>query len=105
MLLWLTFAAAVVAIVAGTAVAVVRGVRLWRAVRQTGSRFGAELERISTSAAEIQGHLDAADAGATRLREASERLRVSRARLDVQLQALREAQTMLSRLVGFRPAG
>jgi hypothetical protein len=105
MMLWLTFAASVAAIVAGTVVAVVRGVRLWRAAKAAGSRFGGELDRISAAAAEIQGHLDAADASAARLGEATERLRRSRARLDVQLQALQEARTTLRRLVAFLPSG
>jgi hypothetical protein len=98
MLLWVTFAAAIVAIVAGTVVAVVRGVRFWRAAKHAGSRFSRELEHIEASAAEIQGHLDAAEAGAEHLSEAADRLRRSRARLDVQLQALREARTVLRRV-------
>jgi chromosome segregation ATPase len=105
MVLWLTFLGSVLAIVASTVVAVVRGLRLWRAAKSASSRFGGELERISSAAAEIQGHLDAADASAARLREASERLRRSRARLDVQLQALQEARTTLRRLVAFLPSG
>src|SRR4029450_8450231 len=96
MLLWLILAAAVVAIVAGTVVAIVRGVRLWRAMRHASSNFGHELADIERwAAAQIQGHLDAAEAGAEHLSEAAERLRRSRARLDVQLQALREARTVL----------
>jgi hypothetical protein len=105
MLLWLTFAAAVVAIVAGTVVAVVRGVRLWRAARQTSSRFGEALDQIEQAAAEFQVHLDAAEAGATRLGEASERLRRSRARLDVESLALPEARAMIRRLLDALPSG
>jgi hypothetical protein len=104
-MLWLAFAAFVLAIVAGTVVAVVRGVRLWRAVKAAGPRFSSELDRISTSAAEIQSHLDAAEASASRLGEVTEQLRVSRARLDVQLQALREARATLRRLVALLPSG
>ena len=103
MLFWLTLAVAVVAIVAGTVVAIVRGVRLWRAMRHASSRFGEELEHIEASAAEIQGHLDAAEASAEHLSEAAERLRRSRARLEVQLQAVQEARTVLRRTVGFLP--
>jgi chromosome segregation ATPase len=103
MLIWLTFAAAVVAIVAGTVVAIVRGVRFWRAARHTGSRFSQELARIEASAAEIQGHLDAAEVGVEHLSETAERLRRSRARLEVQLQALREARTVLRRTVDSLP--
>ena len=103
MLIWLTFAAALVAIVAGVIVAIVRGIRLWRAARHTGSRLSQELTRIEASAAEIQGHLDAAEAGVEHLSETAERLRRSRARLEVQLQALREARTVLRRTVDSFP--
>jgi chromosome segregation ATPase len=103
MVFWLTLAAAVVAIAAGTVVAIVRGVRLWRAMRHASSRFGEELARIEASAAEIQGHLDAAEASAAHLSETAERLRRSRARLEVQLQALHEARTVLRRTVDFLP--
>jgi hypothetical protein len=105
MMLWLAFAAFVLAIVVGTVVAVVRGVRFWRTAKAAGPRFSGELDRISTSAAEIQRHLDAAEASTGRLREASEELRRSRARLDVQLQALREARATLRRLAALLPSG
>ena len=104
MVLWLTFAGSLLVIVGATVVCVVRGVRLWRRARTTGRRFGPEFERISASAAEIQTHLEAADASAARLREATDRLRRSRARLDVQLQAVREARETLRRLVPFLPS-
>jgi chromosome segregation ATPase len=104
-MLWLAFAASVLAVVAGTVVAVVRGVRFWRTAKAAGPRFSGELERISASADEIQRHLDAAEASAARLSEASEQLRRSRARLEVQLQALREARATLRRLVSLLPSG
>lgn len=104
-MLWLAFAASVLAVVAGTVVAVVRGVRLWRAAKAAGPRFSEELERVSTSADEIQRHLDAAEASAERLGEAGEQLRRSRARLEVQLQALREARATLRRLASLLPSG
>ena len=99
MVLWLTFAASLVAIIAATVVVVVRGVRLWRTARTVGGRLGSELDRIAAASNEIQTHLDAADASTARLREASEQLSRSRARLEVQLQALREARTLLRRLL------
>ena len=98
MVLWLTFAASLVAIIAATVVVVVRGVRLWRIARTVGSRLSNELDQVAAASNEIQTHIDAADASATRLREASERLNRSRARLEVQLEALREARTLLRRL-------
>ena len=98
MVLWLTFAASLVAIIAATVIVVVRGVRLWRIARTVGGRLSSELDQIAAASNEIQTHIDAADASANRLREASERLSRSRARLEVQLEALREARTLLRRL-------
>jgi ABC-type multidrug transport system fused ATPase/permease subunit len=103
-MLWLAFAAFLAVIVAGTVVAVVRGVRLWRTAKAAGGRFTGELERISAAAAEIESHLAAAEASTARLREATEELRRSRARLDVQLEALREARSTLSRLAAVLPS-
>jgi chromosome segregation ATPase len=103
MVLWLAFATSLAAVVAATIDVVVRGVRLWRASKATGAEFSRELDRISSAAEEIQEHLDAAEASGARLREANERLRRSRAQLDVQLQAVREARATLKRLVPFLP--
>ena len=87
----------------GLGVAVYRGVCTWRLLKRTGRVFGAELERISSTAAEIEGQLARADASARKLAEAQERLSASRARLDVQRAALREARTQVARTFWFVP--
>jgi hypothetical protein len=104
MVLWLAFAVSLAAVVASTVDVVVRGVRLWRQAKATGTGFGQEVERVSQSAEKIQTHLDAAAAAGERLRDAGVKLRRSRARLDVQLQALREAQATVQRLRRFLPS-
>jgi hypothetical protein len=89
--------------VVGLIDAIVRGIRTWRQLRRTGSTFTAELDRISRTAAEIDGQLARAAAAGERLTEAQERLRASRARLDVQLAAVREARGQLARTFWFVP--
>ena len=76
---------------------------LWRRVKRTGGAFGDEAGRISEGSAQIQGHLDRASASGGKLADASQRLAVSRARLDVQLEAVREARHTVRRLLWFLP--
>jgi hypothetical protein len=101
--IWIAIAVLVAGVVVGLVDAVVRGIRTWRQMKRTGARFTAELDRISRAAAEIDGQLARAAAAGERLTEAQARLRVSRARLDVQLAAVREARHELARTFWFVP--
>ena len=103
MAVWLAFAFALVGLVAGLAYAVIRGFSLWRQIKRTGGAFSAETARIAEVSAEIQVQLDRASAASERLGAVAERLEVSRARLDVQLQAIREARHAMRRLLWFLP--
>jgi hypothetical protein len=103
MAVWIALAVLVVGLAVGITVAVYRGICLWRLAKRTGATFGAELDRISRAAAEIEEQLARAEASAARLSEASERLRVSRARLDVQLAAVRRARAQVARAFWFVP--
>jgi hypothetical protein len=100
---WLSLAVLLAALAAGVAYAVVRGLQLWRLVKRTGATFAAETERISSASAQIERHLADASAAAARLRDASTRLAGSRARLDVQLGAVREARANVRRMLWFVP--
>jgi hypothetical protein len=103
MAVWLALAFYLLALVAGLVFVVVRGLTLWRQVKRTGSSFSSEAERISRVSAEIQEHLDRASASNERLGAAAGRLAMSRAKLDVQLQAIREARHAMQRLLWFLP--
>ena len=103
MVFWIALAVLLVGVVGGIAYVVVRGLALWRRLKRTGGAFGDEAARISEASAQIQGHLDRASASSGRLAEAAQRLAVSRARLDVQLQAVREARHTLRRVLWFLP--
>jgi hypothetical protein len=100
---WIALAMLLLAVVGGIAYAVVRGIALWRQVKRIGGTFSAESARIADATADIQEHLDRASASGASLGDAGERLAVSRAKLDVQLQALREARQTMRRLLWFLP--
>ena len=100
---WIALAVLLAGVVGGIAYAVVRGLSLWRQVKSTGGTLGAETARIADATADIQEHLERASASGTSLGDASARLAVSRAKLDVQLQALREARQTMRRLLWFLP--
>ena len=100
---WIALAVLLVGILGGIAYAVLRGLALWRQVKRANRTFGAETARIAEASAEIQEHLDRASASSALLTEATARLAVSRAKLDVQLQALREARQTMRRLLWFLP--
>jgi hypothetical protein len=103
MVVWIALAFLLLGVVAGIAYVVIRGLLLWRQVKRTGGAFSAEAERISRVSAEIEVHLERAETSKERLGEAAERLAVSRAKLDVQLQAIREARHAMRRLLWFLP--
>ena len=103
MAFWIALAVLLVGVIGGIAYVVIRGIALWRRVKRTGGAFGDEAGRISEGSAQIQGHLDRASASSGKLAEASQRLAVSRARLDVQLEAVREARHTVRRVLWFLP--
>jgi len=61
------------------------------------------MERISGVMAEIERHTAKANAASERLNGATGRLAVTKARLDVQLAAIREARAQVRRTFWFVP--
>jgi hypothetical protein len=100
---WAALAVLFAAIVGGIAYAVVRGIQLWRDVKRSSSAFTAEVERISEISLQIEHHMAAAVAANGRLQDAAGRLAASRARLDVQIAAFREARAQVRRTFWFVP--
>jgi hypothetical protein len=103
MAFWIALALLFAGVVGGLVYAVVRGIALWRRVKRTGRVFSAESARIADVSAEMQIHMDRASASGARLGDATERLATSRARLEVQIQAVREARHSIRRLLWFVP--
>ena len=101
MAFWLALAVLLAGIIGGLAYAVFRAIALWRQVKRTGGAFSTESARIAAVTEEMQEHMDRANASSLRLQEATGRLAVSRARLDVQLQAVQEARSTVRRLLWF----
>jgi hypothetical protein len=100
---WIALAVLLVGVLGGLVYVILRGLALWRRIKRTGGAFSSETARIAEATAEIQAHLDRANASGGLLGEATARLAVSRARLDVQLQAVREARQTMRRLLWFLP--
>jgi len=103
MVFWISLAVLLVAVVVGVAFCVVRGLQLYREAKRVGARITAEMDRISEVTLSIERHSAKAAAAAERLHGATGRLALSRARLDVQLAAVREAQGQLQRTFWFIP--
>ena len=103
MVFWIALAVLLVGVVVGIAYCVVRGLQLYRDAKRASGRITAEMERISDVTLSIERHSAKAAAAADRLHGATGRLALSRARLDVQLAAIREAQAQLRRTFWFIP--
>ena len=100
---WIALAVLLVGVLGGIAYAVVRGLVLWRQLKRAKTSFSTEAARIAEATAEIQVQLDRASASSELLGNAAARLAASRAKLDVQLQAVREARQTMRRVLWFVP--
>jgi hypothetical protein len=99
----LAFLVGLALVVAATAVCVVRGFRLWRQAKETGGAFSAEIAQFDVRSARTERLLAEADHSSKELEAALERLRVSRARLQVLLAALERARARTRWLRAFLP--
>jgi hypothetical protein len=91
-------------VVAATAFVVVRGVGLWRQLKRMGGAFTAELSRFDERSARTERLLAEAEQSNRELELALERLRLSRARLQVLIDALERARARVRWLRLFLPA-
>ena len=103
MAFWIALAVLVVAVVAGIAYAAVRGYQLWRDGKRVSATFGTEMDRLNAGTLEIERRMAEADASVRRLTAATERLTVSRARLEIQVAAFGEARAQMRRVFWFVP--
>jgi len=103
MMIWVALAIFLAAAGGGIAYAVLRGLTLWRAVKRTGGALSAETSRITSVLDGLSRHTDVMNASIGRLKVGLGRLSVSRARLDVQVRAIREARAQIGRLLWFVP--
>ena len=103
MVFWIALAVLLVAVVVGLTYDVVKGFHLWRDGKRVSATFGTEMDRISAGTLAIEQRLAEADASVRRLTEATDRLTVSRARLEIQIAAVHEARAQVRRVFWFVP--
>jgi len=97
------FLVGLAAVVAAVIFAVVRAVGLWRQAKRTGGVLAQELSSFEERAATAERNLAAWERASADLEAAVERLRISRARLQVLLDALERAQGRTRWLRVFLP--
>ena len=88
----LAFLAGLGLVIVATVVCVVRGVRLWRQLKQTSGALGTELATFEARTARTETLLAQTERKSAELEAALERLRVSRAQLQVLRDAIESAQ-------------
>jgi septal ring factor EnvC (AmiA/AmiB activator) len=99
----LSFLVGLAAVVAATAFCVVRGLRLWRQAKRTGSALSSEVAKFEERSARTERLLNEAEHANERLQAARERLTADRARLQVHLDALERAKQRTRWLRAFLP--
>ena len=102
-LFWLSLAVALALTICSTVYATLKGLEAFRALKRLSRTAGEELERISASSAGIERHLALASESGVRLEASLERLRSSRARLNVLTSALGDVRASLDRVTGVMP--
>jgi len=99
----LSFLVGLVLVVAALVLVVVRAVALWRQTKRTGGAFAAELSAFDERSARTERLLAESERSSQELQAALERLRVSRARLDVLRSALERSLERTRWLRAFLP--
>lgn len=89
--------------VAGIVFVVIRGIQLWRHGKRSGSAITSELTSFEERAARTERLLAEAEQSSQELQAAAERLRRSRAQLQVLLASLERAQRRTRWLRAFLP--
>jgi hypothetical protein len=89
--------------IVGVIVATIQALRLWRQAKRTGGAFAHELSSFEDRAARTERHLAEWERSNAQLDLALERLRMSRARLQVLQGALAHAQGRVRWLRAFLP--
>jgi uncharacterized protein YhaN len=99
-----SFLVGLAAVIAATVFCVMRGVQLWRQAKTTGTALGEEAARFEERSARTERVLAEAETASKELEAALERLRRSRAELQVLLDAVERAKARTRWLRAFLPA-
>ena len=101
---WIALVFLVVALVASAAVAVVRGLRLWRALRSFSAQAETALDTVMRETAEAEERSAGLTANQERLTKAIDHLKTSLAQLAVLRAAAAEANATFSRIRSVVPS-
>ncbi len=99
----LTFLAGLLVVVVAAAFCVIRGLGMWRQLKRTSRAMSAELDALEARTARTETLLAQAERRSAELDAALERLRVSRARMQVLRGAIESAQARTRWLRVFLP--
>jgi septal ring factor EnvC (AmiA/AmiB activator) len=99
-----SFLVGLAAVIAAAVFCVMRAVQLWRQAKTTGSALGEEAARFEERSARTERVLSEAESASKELEAALERLRRSRAELQVLLDAVERAKARTRWLRAFLPA-
>jgi hypothetical protein len=102
-LVWIAVGIFVASTVGGIAFAVVRGLAAYRTLRRVGGELTAGVDRVTRGADELATKLELLADATGRLEPVLARLRASRARLNVLLQAIAEVRAGIGRLTAVVP--
>ena len=102
-MIWLALVVYLACLAGGVTFVVVEGLGAWRGVKRTGSAFSSEVARITRVVDGLPAHLERMNASTRALQATLQRMAASRARLDVQTRAIKEARQTVGRLLWFLP--
>lgn len=100
----LAFLVGLAFVLAALAYTVVAGLRLWRQTKRSGGTITGELTHFEERAARTEALLSRLDQTSRDLADAQERLRVSRAQLQVLTSSLERAKRQTRWLTAFLPS-
>jgi phage shock protein A len=98
---WIGLAVLVLALVAGTALVVVRALEAWRAFRHLQAGAEAAASSLLEAVAQVEERTTALQQGGPKVERSLDRLRASAAMLQIELRVLQDARAPLMR---FRAA-
>ena len=102
-MIWLALVVYLACLAGGATFVVVEGLGAWRGLKRTGGALSAEAARITRVVDGLPAHIERMNASTRVLRATLQRMAVSRARLDVQTRAIKEARQAVGRLLWFLP--
>ncbi len=103
MLFWLALTNALLLTVGSAIYLTLKGLTAFRDVKRLGREVGSELDRITAATGQIERHLALAAESGSRLEGSLERLRESRARLNVLTSALADVWAAVGRVTAVYP--